>query len=126
MAVVKKKTAKKASSKGTPGSRQTKASGHSPPRAYKPKPIPTRGVKLPEELAALTEQLAESTHDQWARQRTKDGWTWGPERNDSAKTHPCLVPYIDLPNSEKTYDRKTAMETLKAILVLGFEIRRRE
>jgi len=119
------KAKKKAAGKSAAGGARAKSPAQSGPRPYKPRPIPTRGVKLPEDLVALTEQLAESTHDQWARQRLKDGWTWGPERNDKTKTHPCLVAYDDLPVSEKAYDRKTAMETLKAIQVLDFEIRRK-
>ena len=71
----------------------------------------------------MTEKLAESTHDHWAAQRLAEGWTYGEQRDDAAKTHPCLIPYKDLPESEKQYDRTTAMETLKAILALGYEIR---
>ena len=91
---------------------------------YKPEPVDTSGVTLPAELVKLTELLAESTHDHWALQRMTEGWTYGPERNDTAKTHPDLVPYNELADSEKEYDRKSAMETLKAILSLGFKISR--
>ena len=92
---------------------------------YRPKPIDTRHITLPDELEALTERLAENAHDNWAAQRLAEGWTWGERRDDAEKKHPCLVPYADLPESEKAYDRRTAMETLKAILALGFEIRRK-
>lgn len=90
--------------------------------AYQPKPIDTAGVTLPRDLVALTEQLAENAHDVWASQRMAEGWTYGPRRDDQAKTHPDLVPYADLPESEKEYDRGAAMETLKAILALGYRI----
>jgi hypothetical protein len=53
-----------------------------------------------------------------------EGWTYGPQRNDKAKKHPDLLPYSELPESEKEYDRKTAMETLKVIVGLGYEIRK--
>jgi ryanodine receptor 2 len=89
---------------------------------YQPRPIDTTAVNLPHELLKLTECLAENTHDHWARQRLADGWTHGPKRDDPSKQHPCLVPYADLPESEKQYDRITAMETLKAILSLGYRI----
>jgi ryanodine receptor 2 len=92
-------------------------------KKYTPKPIDTSAIALPDDLAALTEKLAESTHDHWASQRLAEGWTYGEKRDDAAKTHPCLIPYRDLPESEKQYDRTTAMETLKAILALGYEIR---
>jgi hypothetical protein len=89
---------------------------------YQPQPIDTAAVTLPEALAALTERLAENAHDIWAQQRLADGWTYGPERDDAAKQHPDLVPYAELPEGEKEYDRLTALATLKAILALGYTI----
>lgn len=92
--------------------------------AYTPRPIDTSGIALPESVHDLVERLAESTHDNWADQRLRDGWRYGPTRDDTRKEHPCLVPYADLPDSEKEYDRRTATETLKAVLALGFRIDR--
>ena len=80
---------------------------------YKPKPIDTSSVTLLEELDALIELLSENTHEIWSQQRIADGWTYGPKRDDERKEHPCLVPYDQLPESEKKYDRQTAIETLK-------------
>ena len=94
-------------------------------KSYKPDPIDTTQVNLPEDLVELTEKLAENAHDHWATLRMKQGWAWGAERNDTEKTHPDLVPYQDLADSEKEYDRRTAMETLKAILSLGYAIKRK-
>jgi hypothetical protein len=91
---------------------------------YEPRPIDTSKVKLSEQLLQLTEQLAENAHDNWAMRRLAEGWTWGPERDDAVKNHPHLVPYGDLPDSEKHYDRDTAMETLRAIIALGYRIER--
>ena len=88
---------------------------------YKPKPIDTSSVKRPADLVDLTERLAENTHDHWSAQRLKDGWSLGP-RDDVKKQNPCLVPYAELPESEKAYDRTTAMETIKAIVKLGYRI----
>ncbi len=88
---------------------------------YIPNPVDTSSVELPEELLELTELLAENTHEQWAQQRIQDGWTYGP-RNDREKTNPCLVPYADLPDSERVYDRNTAMETVKLLLKLGYQL----
>jgi RyR domain len=89
---------------------------------YDPSPIDTTAVALPPSLLALLERLAENAHDVWAAQRIGQGWTYGPNRNDTNKKHPCLVPYANLPESEKEYDRKAAGETLKAILKLGYLI----
>jgi ryanodine receptor 2 len=89
---------------------------------YVPKPIDTSSVSLTPEILALTERLAENTHDLWAQQRISQGWTFGEQRDDELKLHPCLVPYSELPDSEKELDRTTALEALKAILAAGYEI----
>jgi hypothetical protein len=79
---------------------------------------------VPASPLELTEQLAENAHDHWAKRRIAEGWTFGATRNDEARQHPCLVPYDELPDSEKQYDRDTAMETLRAIIALGYRIER--
>ena len=91
---------------------------------YDPQSLEFKDVKLPESLNALVEALAENVHDTWARGRMDQGWTYGPARDDAAKKHPCLVPYADLPESEKAYDRNTAMSTIRFILSKGFEIKK--
>jgi len=91
--------------------------------SYRPSPIDTSQVRLRPELGELTELLAANAHDIWAKQRMREGWKYGPVRDDVRKSHPCLVPYDQLPESEKEYDRLTAMETLKAIVALGFVIK---
>ena len=90
--------------------------------AYVPHPMDTSDVQLPEELNELVEKMARNVHEVWAQSRISQGWTYGPERNDALKHHPCLVPYEDLPEVEKAYDRDTALGTLKLICKLGFEI----
>lgn len=91
-------------------------------KEYVPKPVDTKSVLLEECLVDLTELLAKNAHENWAKQRMKDGWTFGNKRDDEQKKHPCLIPYEELPDSEKEYDRVTAMESLKAIIKLGFSI----
>lgn len=91
---------------------------------YTPTPIVTSGITLPDEAIELLEELAENNHEVWARQRFRDGWKYGPKRDDIQNLHPCLVPYADLPESEKQYDRNTAFEVLKAIIACGFRIER--
>lgn len=92
---------------------------------YIPNPIDTSDVKLSDELNKLVEQLARNVHDNWALGRIKEGWTYGPQRDDKNKRHPCLVDYDELPENEKEYDRNTAMETVKLILKLGWNIEKR-
>lgn len=91
-------------------------------KPYIPHPIDTSDVELPDELKQLVEQLSRNVHDNWAVGRINDGWTYGPDRNDELKQHPCLVDYDSLPENEKDYDRTTAMETLKVILKSGWTI----
>lgn len=89
---------------------------------YIPKPADTAGIELPEDLKPLIEQMAKNVHDVWAQTRIKEGWKYGPERNDRKKEHPGLVPYEELSEKEKEYDRVTSQETLKFILSSGFRI----
>ena len=89
---------------------------------YTPKPLNTANIALPENLQELAEEMAKNGHEVWAAGRIADGWTYGVERDDVHKTHPCLVPYEDLPESEKEYDRRTSVETLKFILAQGFAV----
>ena len=91
-------------------------------KQYFPQPLDTSKIELSADLLKLTELLAKNTHEVWAAQRFAEGWKYGAERNDTEKLHPCLVAYEDLPESEKEYDRNTAMETLKTVNLLGFEI----
>ena len=92
---------------------------------YIPHPIDTSDISLPEELSDLAEQLAENVHEIWSLNRIKDGWKYGEYRDDVKKTHSCIVPYNKLPESEKEYDRATSQETIKLILKLGFEIKKK-
>ena len=92
---------------------------------YQPNPKTLDDIVLPEDLLALTEQIAENVHEVWAASRMAQGWTYGPVRDDAKKETPCLVPYADLPEEEKAYDRDTAMETLKLIVSLGYDIRKK-
>lgn len=89
---------------------------------YVPQPMDTSDIQLPEGLNVLIEQMAKNVHEVWAQSRMEQGWTYGPERNDQLKQHPCLVPYEQLPEEEKAYDRDTALGTLKLITKLGFKI----
>lgn len=93
--------------------------------AYTPHPIATADVELDAEVLELIELLARNAHEVWAQQRMAEGWKYGPSRSDAAREHPCLIPYDDLSESEKDYDRNMAQETLKVILALGFRMEKR-
>lgn len=89
---------------------------------YTPKPICTDDIKLSDDILELCELIAKNTHDVWAQSRIREGWVYGEMRDDEKKCHPCLVPYEQLPESEKDYDRDTSMETLKLVIKLGYKI----
>ena len=89
---------------------------------YKPQPIDTTGIDLDADILELSELIAQNTHEVWSAGRIRDGWTYGEVRDDVKKTHPCLIPYEELSESEKEYDRNTSMETLKLIIRLGYKI----
>jgi class 3 adenylate cyclase/tetratricopeptide (TPR) repeat protein len=89
---------------------------------YKPGPIDTSRLVLTPEIARLSEILARNTHENWSRLRLIDGWRYGPHRNDEKKEHPNLVPYDQLLEEERQYDRQTSMEAIKALLAMGYTI----
>ncbi len=89
---------------------------------YIPQPIDISDVKLPIELECLVEEMSKNVHEVWSETRISQGWKYGEQRNDELKTHPCLVPYEELPEEEKEYDRNTSIGTLKLIMKLGFNI----
>ena len=92
---------------------------------YKPNPIDTKDVEIPNEIVELTEKIAENVHEVWAKSRIDEGWIYGKERDDENKTTPCLVPYDMLPEIEKEYDRNTAMNTIRLIIKLGYKIEKK-
>lgn len=89
---------------------------------YVPLPEDTSKVYLDQDLLDLTEVIAKNVHEVWAESRIKEGWTYGEEKDSIKKTTPCLVPYEELPEIEKQYDRDTAFETIKLIIKLGYKI----
>lgn len=95
-------------------------------KEYDPMPIDLTDVNLPQELMELREAIAENAHDVWAMERKAQGWTYGPCRDDQKKETPCMVAYSQLPDSEKEFDREMAMNTLKLLVKLGYDIVRRD
>lgn len=43
-------------------------------------------------------------HDAWCKAKVADGWSYGPEKDATARTHPCLVPYDELPPDQRVKD----------------------
>ena len=91
---------------------------------YEPSPIGLDDVELSEDLSELQEAIAENAHEIWAKNRKDQGWSYGSERNDQKKETPDMIPYCNLPESEKLYDREMAMQTLKLVKKLGWELKK--
>lgn len=92
---------------------------------YIPQPVDLSDIELPTELEALAETISRNVHEVWAWNRMNEGWRYGSERDDVRRLTPCLAPYEELPEEEKEYDRDTALNTLKYIVSLGFEIKKK-
>ena len=95
-------------------------------KTYVPKPIDLSDVELTEDLNELREAIAENAHEVWAENRQAEGWSYGPQRDDKLKQTPDMVPYSQLPESEKEYDREMAIKTIKLLYKLGYDIVKRE
>jgi len=89
---------------------------------YHPAPIDLTDVQLSEDLKNLGEVLAENAHDVWAMERQSEGWTFGPKRDDQKLQTPDMVPYAQLSETEKQYDRLMATETIRFLLAKGYKI----
>lgn len=91
---------------------------------YKPNPIDTSGIEIPEDLKPLVEEIAKNVHEVWSKSRIEQGWVYGEVKDSVKKTTPCLVPYEELSEEEKDYDRHTALETIKVVMKLGYKIKK--
>lgn len=46
----------------------------------------------------------EASHESWMAQKVADGWVYGPAKDPEAKTHPCIVPFDQLPREQQAKD----------------------
>jgi len=93
-------------------------------RQYTPAPIDASKFQLSTDLDELIEAIAENNHEVWAKDRKKEGIEYGPVRDE--KHNPDMLPYSDLPESEKEYDRKAARGILELVQRLGYKIERKK
>lgn len=91
-------------------------------KTYKPELTDLTVIEIPKDIEELTELLAKHAHDVWAIERQSEGWTYGRERNDRKLETPDMVPYDQLPETEKQYDRIMASNTIKLLLANGYKI----
>lgn len=50
------------------------------------------------------EATPRDTHESWLKQKQADGWVFGEVKNPTAKTHPCMLPYDELPADQRGKD----------------------
>ena len=89
---------------------------------YTPNPLNTDDILIPDSLKVLTEALSKNVHEVWAAGRIAAGWKYGPVRDEIKKEHPCIIPYEELSEEEKDFDRATALSTISFIIANGFSI----
>ena len=89
---------------------------------YIPKPLDTSDVTLYEKHLELVEKLAINEHETWASEMQNKGWSYGEVVNEIEKKTPYLVPFEQLPNENKEWNREVASEAIKNILKLGYTI----
>nr|XP_036227360.1 ryanodine receptor isoform X21 [Bactrocera oleae] len=87
---------------------------------YKPAPLDLNAVTLSPKLEELVDQLAENTHNLWARERIQQGWTYGLNEDSENHRSPHLVPYSKVDEAIKKANRDTASETVRTLLVYGY------
>nr|XP_049707621.1 ryanodine receptor isoform X34 [Helicoverpa armigera] len=87
---------------------------------YKPAPLDLSAVTLTPKMDELVDQLAENTHNLWARERIQQGWTYGLNEDSDMHRSPHLVPYPKVDDAIKKANRDTASETVRTLLVYGY------
>lgn len=92
------------------------------PNGYKPQPLDLSIISLSAKLEELVEKLAENTHNVWAKERIRNGWTYGVVENQAQKRHPYLLPYEKVDETIKKANRETAFDTVKTLLAYGYVI----
>uniref|UniRef100_A0A3Q3BKC6 Ryanodine receptor 3 n=1 Tax=Kryptolebias marmoratus TaxID=37003 RepID=A0A3Q3BKC6_KRYMA len=89
---------------------------------YKPAPLELSDVKLTAGQEVLVDKLAENAHNVWAKDRIKQGWTYGIQQDLKSRRNPRLVPYALLDERTKKSNRDSLREAIRTIVGYGYEI----
>lgn len=57
-----------------------------------------------EQIAQGLTPAPDASHNNWLAHKTRDGWSWGPEKRPDLRQHPCFMPYDQLPEHERVKD----------------------
>uniref|UniRef100_A0A8D0HWE0 Ryanodine receptor 3 n=1 Tax=Sphenodon punctatus TaxID=8508 RepID=A0A8D0HWE0_SPHPU len=89
---------------------------------YKPAPLDLSEVKLLPSQEVLVDKLAENAHNVWAKDRIKQGWTYGIQQDLKNKRNPRLVPYVLLDERTKKSNRDSLREAVRTFAGYGYNI----
>uniref|UniRef100_A0A3Q3JZU9 Ryanodine receptor 3 n=1 Tax=Monopterus albus TaxID=43700 RepID=A0A3Q3JZU9_MONAL len=89
---------------------------------YKPSPLDLSDVKLTPGQEMLVDKLAENAHNIWAKDRIKQGWTYGIQQDLRSKRNPRLVPYVLLDERTKKSNRDSLREAIRTLIGYGYNI----
>ncbi|KAK4873043.1 hypothetical protein RN001_015072 [Aquatica leii] len=89
---------------------------------YKPAPLDLSAIVLTPRMEELVDQLAENTHNLWAKERIQQGWTYGLNEDPDLRRSPHLVHYSKVDDAIKKANRDTASETVRTLLVYGYNL----
>nr|CAD7437731.1 unnamed protein product [Timema bartmani] len=92
------------------------------PNGYKPAPLDLSAITLAPKMEELVDQLAENTHNLWAKERIQQAWTYGLNEDPDMRRSPHLVPYSKVDEAIKKANRDTASETVRTLLVYGYNL----
>ncbi|XP_028294207.1 ryanodine receptor 3 isoform X8 [Gouania willdenowi] len=89
---------------------------------YKPTPLDLSDIKLTPGQELLVDKLAENAHNVWAKDRIKQGWTYGIQQDLKSKRNPRLVPYVLLDERTKKSNRDSLREAIRTLIGYGYNI----
>ncbi|KAI3364144.1 hypothetical protein L3Q82_010961 [Scortum barcoo] len=89
---------------------------------YKPAPLELSDVKLNAGQEVLVDKLAENAHNVWAKDRIKQGWTYGIQQDLKSRRNPRLVPYALLDERTKKSNRDSLREAIRTMVGYGYDI----
>ncbi|KAA0711620.1 Ryanodine receptor 3 [Triplophysa tibetana] len=89
---------------------------------YKPAPLDLSDVKLTPGQELLVDKLTENAHNVWAKDRVKQGWTYGIQQDLKSKRNPRLVPYALLDERTKKSNRDSLREAIRTLIGYGYSV----
>ncbi|XP_043914983.1 ryanodine receptor 2 [Protopterus annectens] len=90
--------------------------------SYKPAPMDLSHIKLTATQEAMVDKLAENAHNVWARDRIRQGWTYGIQQDVKNRRNPRLVPYTLLDERTKKSNKDSLREAVRTLLGYGYNL----